>query len=60
MHGLIFGKNGIKEDIDLYRGIVTADRVTVLKSLKNYYVNNDSKTKYGIGIKTINKAIEKG
>lgn len=60
MHGLIFGTDGIKSTIDYYRKIVTADRVIVLKSLKNYYINHINKVKYGIGIKTIKEAIENG
>lgn len=58
MHGMIFGTDGIKSKIDYYRSIVTSDRVIVLKSLKNYYINNINKVKYGIGIKTITDAIE--
>jgi len=58
MHGMIFGSDGIKSVIDYYRKIVTADRVIVLKSLKNYYINNVNKVKYGIGIKTIKEAID--
>lgn len=58
MHGMIFGSDGIKSVIDFYRKIVTADRVIVLKSLKNYYINNVNKVKYGIGIKTIKEAID--
>lgn len=52
------GQDGIKETISKYRNIVTNNRVKVIKSLKNYYIDSDKKQKYILGITGIQKAIK--
>ena len=58
MYSYIQGKGGIKQAISLYRKLVTNQRVNAIKSLKNYYIDSDSKQNYILGISGINKAIQ--
>lgn len=58
MKSYIDGQNGIKDQIALYRKIVTNDRVNVLNSLNNYYIQNQRKQNYTIGVSGIQKAIQ--
>lgn len=58
MKDYIDGKNGIKKQIQLYRKLVTSERVNVLTSLYQYYVSNDKKQNYSLGISGIQKAID--
>lgn len=58
MKDYIDGKNGIKKQIQLYRKLVTSQRVNVLTSLYQYYVSNDKKQNYSLGISGIQKAID--
>lgn len=54
----IDGKNGIKQQIALYRKLVTSQRVSVIASLQNYYINSEQKQNYSLGIGGIQKAID--
>lgn len=54
----IDGKDGIKQQIALYRKLVTHDRVSVLTALQNYYINSQQKQNYSLGISGIQKAID--
>lgn len=58
MKSYIDGKNGIKYQIALYRKLVTNQRVNVLQSLHQYYINSDQKQNYSLGISGIQKAID--
>lgn len=58
MKDYIDGKRGIKSQIALYRNLVTSQRVIVLNSLHQYYINSDSKQNYTLGISSIQKAID--
>lgn len=58
MKEYIDGKIGIKSQIALYRKLVTSQRVNALNSLHQYYINNDSKQNYSLGINSIQKAID--
>lgn len=58
MKSYIDGDKGIKEEIAFYRKIVTNDRVNILNSLNNYYIQNDKKENYTIGVNGIKKAID--
>lgn len=52
------GNNGIKNIISKYRKIITHDRVYVLKSLSQHYIDDDKKQNYILGISGIQKAIK--
>lgn len=58
MKDYIDGKNGIKNQIALYRRLVTTQRVIVLNSLQGYYVSDEKKQNYSLGVSGIQKAID--
>lgn len=56
--GYIEGKYGIKKQISVYRQLVTKDRVRLLQALYSYYMGQDKKQNYVLGISGIEKAIQ--